>query len=96
MIELVNAYQQIADNLGGELGASDTLIHVHAGMLVLLIARVVTGRSLGTIVPLSVVLVATLTNEILDYLYQGQLLMPDALYDVVKHPVLAFCIDGRH
>ncbi|HEV2079723.1 MAG TPA: hypothetical protein VGR19_07495 [Allosphingosinicella sp.] len=84
MNELLNAYQQIADNLGGELGASDTLIHVHAGMLILLVARVITGRSLGTIIPFSVVLLASLANEIFDYLYQGQILMPDALYDVIN------------
>lgn len=84
MDDLLDAYQQFAESLGGEVGASDTLIHVHAGMLVLLIARLLTGRSLGTFVPFSVVVVAALGNEVLDYAYQGQLRMPDALYDLLN------------
>ncbi len=82
--DLVHIYQQIADGLGPDTGASDTLIHVHAGMFVLLVARVITRRTLGTFVPLSVVIVAALANEILDYLHQGRLIMPDALYDILN------------
>ena len=83
-MNLVVFYQQFADGLGEETGASDALIHVHAGMLVLLLARVVTGKSLGTPVPLAIVALAGLANEVLDYLYQGKVILPDAIWDMTN------------
>jgi len=84
VIHLISFYQQFAAVLEQETGASDTLIHVHAGMLVLLLARVVTGRSLGTVIPLSIVIVAAVGNEVLDYVYQGRLYERDAFFDLLN------------
>lgn len=84
MTNIVTIYQQIADSVAAETGASDSLIHVHAGMLILLLARLVTGKSLGTFVPLTAVVLAAIANEILDYLYQGDLFLPDACYDLLN------------
>ena len=70
--------------IGDGTGASDTLLHVHAGMAVLFLARIVTRRSLATPVPFLVVLVAELANEVLDRLSYGSWRWEDTLLDIVN------------
>jgi hypothetical protein len=52
-------------------------------MAVLLLVRVITGRSLATPWPLLAVYVAELANEIMDYFAHGSI-MPDTLSDVLN------------
>ncbi|UZK67706.1 hypothetical protein [Sphingomonas sp. M1-B02] len=52
--------------IGDGVGASDAMLHIHAGMAVLLLARVISGRSLATPVPLAIVYLAEAANEIMD------------------------------
>ena len=70
--------------LGDGTGLPDTIIHVHAGLAVLLVARLVTGRSLGTLIPLSVVVAAEGANEILDRLHYGSWRWSDTLGDIAN------------
>lgn len=69
--------------IGDGTGAPDTVLHIHAGMAVLLLARVITRRSLATPIPLATVYVAETVNEILDYLGHGSV-MPDTWSDFVN------------
>ena len=62
----VALYESITLALGEETGATDNLLHVHAGMAVLLVTRVISGRSLATSLPFLVVCVFALGNEVLD------------------------------
>jgi hypothetical protein len=57
--------------IGDGTGLPDSILHIHAGMAVLLVARLVTGRSLGTLIPFAFVVAAELGNEMLDYLTYG-------------------------
>ncbi|WP_294189906.1 hypothetical protein [uncultured Sphingomonas sp.] len=68
--------------IGDGTGLPDTILHIHAGMAVLLVARLVTGRSLGTLIPLSVVVAAEAGNEILDRLHYGSWRWADTLSDI--------------
>lgn len=77
-------YTALIQWIGDGTGASDTILHIHAGMAVLLLARVVTRRSLGTWVPLSVVAAAELGNEVLDRLHYGSWRWNDTLADIVN------------
>ena len=77
-------YEALTLAVQNETGASDALLHVHAGMAVLLIARIVTGRSLATPVPLMVVLVAAVANEILDRISHGIWRPLDTSLDLVN------------
>ncbi len=70
--------------IGDGTGLPDTILHIHAGMAVLLVARMVTRRSLGTFVPLSVVVAAEAGNEILDRLHYGSWRWADTTVDVVN------------
>ena len=77
-------YHRFIDWIGDGTGMSDTLLHVHAGMLILMIARIVTRRSLGTFIPWSVVAVAEAGNEIMDRLHFHSWRWPDTISDVVN------------
>ena len=68
--------------IGDGTGAPDTILHIHAGMAILLLARVVSGRSLSTPIPLACVYLAEFANEVLDRIGHGRW-MPDTLSDVL-------------
>lgn len=70
--------------VGDGTGLPDTIIHVHAGLAVLLVARLVTGRSLGTLIPLSLVVAAEAGNEILDRVQYGSWRWSDTLGDIAN------------
>ena len=77
-------YKQFIDWIGDGTGLSDTILHIHAGLTVLMLARIVTRRSLGSLVPLSVVVAAEAFNEIMDRLYYGSWRWTDTLGDVAN------------
>ena len=81
---LPGLYAQIIQAIGDGTGAADTLLHVHAGMAVLFLTRVVTKRSLATPLPLIVVALAEAANEIMDRLHYGTWRLADTLGDVAN------------
>ena len=81
MKELADLWERFANWVGDGTGLPDTIIHVHAGMAVLLFARLVTGRSLGTLIPLSFVIAAETGNEVLDRISFGAWRWADTLSD---------------
>lgn len=76
-------YARIIQWTGETTGASDTILHIHAGLAVLVVARVILGRSLASPWPLLMVYLAELTNEVLDYFAHGAV-MPDTFRDVIN------------
>jgi hypothetical protein len=79
----VQLYGDLILWIGDGTGAPDTVLHIHAGMAVLFLARIVTRRSLATLVPLSFVYLAEIANEVMDYFVHGRV-MPDTLSDVIN------------
>ena len=77
-------YHEFIDWIGDGTGLADSLLHIHAGMAILLLTRLVSGRSLGSFVPLSVVALAEFVNEVLDRLHFGSWRWPDTLSDVAN------------
>ena len=77
-------YERFIQWIGDGTGAPDSLLHVHAGMAVLLAARLITGRSLATPVPFAIVCIAELANEILDRVNHGSWKWTDTSLDVVN------------
>lgn len=59
------------------------MLHIHAGMAVLFLARVVTRRSLALWVPLACVYAAEFANEVMDYFWH-RAVMPDTFSDVAN------------
>ena len=64
-------YHSWIDWIGDGTGLPDTILHIHAGLTILLIVRLITRRSLGSFLPFWVVVVAEFGNELMDYLNYG-------------------------
>lgn len=77
-------YHRFIDWIGDGTGLPDTILHIHAGMTVLMLARLATKRSLGSLVPLSFVVLAEGFNEVMDRLYFGSWRWPDTTSDVIN------------
>jgi hypothetical protein len=77
-------YQEIIFAIGDGTGASDSLLHVHAGLAVLFLARLITRRSLATPIPFLVVVVAEAANEVMDRLSYGSWRWADTSLDFVN------------
>ena len=90
-------YQDFIQWIGNGTGLPDTVLHIHAGLAVLMLARVVSGRSLGTWLPWSVVALAEFANEVMDRIVYESWRWPDTLNDVA-HTMFwptAICIGVR-
>jgi hypothetical protein len=77
-------YHRFIDWIGDGTGLPDTVLHIHAGLAVLMVARVLTRRSLGSFVPLSFVILAEAANEVMDRLHFGSWRWADTLADVAN------------
>lgn len=83
-MNLPDRYNELIRAIGTETGMADTLLHVHAGMAVLLLVRLVTKRSLATPWPLLGVCLAEAANEVLDRLHWGSWRLEDTAIDAVN------------
>lgn len=77
-------YATFKDAIANDTGLANTILHIHAGMLILMAARVVTRRSLGTFVPFAAVLILELANEIIDRVNHGSWRWDDTTSDLVN------------
>ncbi|SEM42947.1 hypothetical protein SAMN05192583_0174 [Sphingomonas gellani] len=64
-------YHSFITWIGDGTGLPDSILHIHAGLAVLLVTRILTRRSLGSFIPFALVVVAEGANELLDYLHYG-------------------------
>src|SRR5258705_6812292 len=70
--------------MGDGTGASDSLLHVHAGLAILSFPRLVPRRSLATPTPFLVVVAAEAANEIMDRLTYGSWRVEDTCLDIIN------------
>lgn len=83
-MNLPERYHEFVNWIGDGTGLPDAILHIHAGMAVLMLARIATRRSLGSFVPLGVVIAAEAFNEIMDRLTYGSWRWSDTLLDIVN------------
>lgn len=84
----------IKDKIGRVTGMSDKLLHVHAGIAIFLISAAVLGRPLSDPLPLLVVAVAEIANEIRDRVLNGSWRWRDTLGDIANTLFWPLCIFG--
>ena len=77
-------YHSFIEWIGDGTGLPDTILHIHAGMAVLMLARLATRRSLGSFIPYSVVVLAECGNELMDRLECGAWRWPDTTSDLIN------------
>jgi len=81
-MNIAQTYHHWIIAIGESTGLPDSVLHIHAGLAVLAIARIAIRRSLGTFIPFAAVVAAEAANEIMDRLYCGSWNWPDTLSDV--------------
>ena len=77
-------YHNWIDWVGDGTGLPDTILHIHAGMALLMIARLITRRSFGTFIPWTVVAAGEAFNEVMDRLNYGSWRWDDTLLDIAN------------
>lgn len=77
-------YAVIKDAIADDTGLGNTILHIHGGMLVFLIARLISGRSIGTFVPFAAVLALELVNEGIDRINHGGWRWSDTMVDLAS------------
>lgn len=82
-MNFVALYHDSINWIGDGTGLPDAILHIHAGLAVLLFVRLVTKRSLGTFIPFAIVVAAEFGNEVMDYLAYG-MRVADTLSDIAN------------
>ena len=77
-------YAAIKDAIADDTGFGNTILHIHGGMLILLIVRLISRRSLATFMPFAAVLLLELINELIDRLNHGAWRWDDTIGDLVS------------
>ncbi len=77
-------YHKFIEWIGDGTGLPDAILHIHAGLAVLMLARLITGRSLGSFVPWSLVVLAEAFNEVMDRLNFGSWRWEDTTADILN------------
>jgi hypothetical protein len=66
---MIKAYLDWKAALGEDTGMSESLIHVHVGLAIFVFTALLLKRQMRSWIPLCVVVVLALLNELLDYGY---------------------------
>ncbi|KQX26181.1 MULTISPECIES: hypothetical protein [unclassified Sphingomonas] len=83
LLDLSGAYGRLIMSVGETTGLLDTLLHVHAGMAIFVLSRLIFRRSFASPVPLACIYLAEALNELLDRLNHGRW-MPDTGSDILN------------
>jgi len=70
--------------IGDGTGLPDMFLHVHAGMIIFIMTRLVTGKSFGRVTPLLAVFCCEMANEVMDRLNYGSWRWIDTGTDIVN------------
>jgi hypothetical protein len=74
----------IKERIGSATGMSDKLLHVHGGMAILLLSALALDKPLSDPMPLLIVVVAELANEVRDRIINGLWRWVDTLGDIAS------------
>ena len=77
-------YASLVQWIRNNTDASDPVLHIHAGMAVLVLARLLTRYPLSHPVPLLIVVVVASANEVLNRLNFGSWRWDDTLLDIAN------------
>lgn len=93
--ELIHHYAQAKSTVGGQLGASEALLHVHAGLLVFVIVALLMRRRMASSFALVLVGILAVANEVADYLGPTPSAYSQSAIDVLNTlfwPSVLFCL----
>jgi hypothetical protein len=82
-MQLITQYHAGIDWIVRESGQNDKFVHVQVGLIVWLLSAALLGQRLGRVLPLVLVILAEVGNELMDRLYLGRWNWPDTIGDAV-------------
>jgi hypothetical protein len=77
-------YAALKSAIADDTGLANTILHIHGGLAILMIARLALRRSLGSFLPFWVVVAMELLNELVDRINHGSWRWPDTTSDLVN------------
>lgn len=77
-------YATLKEAIQNDTGLANTILHIHAGMLILCLARILLRHRLGSMLPFLSVVALELINEIIDYSNHGSWRWHDTSVDVIS------------
>lgn len=77
-------YAVMKEAVHNDTGLENTLLHLHGGMLILVLARMITRKPLETFVPFLIVLALEVLNECIDRVNHGSWLWDDTISDLIN------------
>ena len=99
LIQSLENYTAAKTDLGAVFGASESLLHVHAGLLIFFATALFLRRRMRSLVPIALVYMFALGNEVIDVLAPGASApLVSAIADVantVGWPSLLFALARR-
>lgn len=96
--DLLSRYFHAKLQVGEWTGASQELLHVHAGLAIFLLASLLLRRKFRSPVPLALVIVLAVANEVIDWLNHPPTTTFEPLWDVLNTvfwPGLLFLLARR-
>lgn len=66
--DFIQTYSEWKQSLSDLTGATEDLLHVHAGLLILVISALLLRRKLRSPIPIALVVLFGAANELMDYL----------------------------
>ncbi|NML96177.1 hypothetical protein [Novosphingobium olei] len=82
-MNFVTAIHFAKDSIAQNLGVSHQVLHIHAGLAIYIAAQLALGTRRASLAALCVVFGAEFANELVDFLFHGQLLVSDTIQDIV-------------
>lgn len=82
-MDISGLYSVALQWIGDRTGATDSMLHIHAGMTIFLIASFITRRPLSSPIPICAVATAEAVNELLDIARFGRII-PDTIPDIIN------------
>lgn len=98
LVDLGTRYAALKNGLAKVTGAQEDLLHVHAGLLIFVVAALILRRKMRSPGPLIVVVVFAAANELLDW-FAGEPALPLERYvdfaNTVFWPAILFVLARR-
>jgi hypothetical protein len=98
IVRVANAYSQLKNDIGEMSGSQENLLHIHLGLIIFVLAALLMRRKMRSPLPLAIVAVFALMNEIVDFLSEWPSSLSHSIVDVANTlfwPLVLFLIARR-
>ena len=95
---MIEKYLAWKATLSGQMGISESLLHLHAGLAIFVVTALLLRKRMRSWIPLAVVVVLAMVNEMIDYRYSPGWDVGASLKDLantIVWPLILFLLARR-